>query len=254
MLLIDTFSTLKSGLSNAIKVFREEIVPRGYRPLGVRIDSGDITYLSKKVREALDEAGFNDCKIIASNSLDEYMIRDMLLQGAKIDSFGVGERLITSYSCPILDGVYKLCAVEEEGKIIPKIKISNNVGKINNPGVKEFWRLYDKESGKAICDVLTMLDEVIDDSKPYTIFNPENPWMKKTLKNFKAERIRKKVFEGGRLCYDFPNVREIRDYSQKQLNLLWGEVRRFDNPHIYYVDLSRKLWEQKQKLLSECAI
>ena len=254
VLLIDTFSTLKSGLPNAIKVFKEEILPRGFRPAGVRIDSGDITYLSKKVRQILDDEGFYDCKIIVSNSLDEYIIRDMLLQGAKVDGFGVGERLITASSCPILDGVYKLCAVEENGEILPKIKISNNVNKINIPGVKELWRLYDNATGKALADVLTLVDEVIDDSGEYTIFDPQNPWKRKTIKNFKAVKLRKKIFEKGKLCYNMPKVSQIRQYCGKQLSFLWDEVKRFENPHCYYVDLSEKLWTQKQKLLSECAI
>lgn len=253
VLLIDTYSALKSGLPNAIKVFNEEIVPRGYRPAGIRIDSGDMTYLSKRAREVLDSAGFDDCKIIVSNALDEYIIRDMFLQDAKIDGFGVGERLITSYSCPVLGGVYKLCAVEENGDIVPKIKISNNVNKINNPGVKELWRLYDNETQKAIADVLTMVDEVIDDSKPYTIFDPQNPWKKKTLKNFRAVKIRKKIFSNGKLCYNLPNVKEIRKYCCEQMESLWDEVKRLDDAHIYYVDLSEKLWKQKQNLLSECA-
>lgn len=253
VLLIDTYSALKSGLPNAIKVFNEEIVPRGYRPVGIRIDSGDMTYLSKRVREALDSAGFEDCKIIVSNALDEYVIRDMFLQDAKIDGFGVGERLITSYSCPVLGGVYKLCAVEENGEIVPKIKISNNVNKINNPGVKELWRLYDSETQKAIADVLTLVDEVIDDSKPYTIFDPQNPWKKKTLKNFRAVKIRKKIFSNGKLCYNLPDVEKIRKYCREQMESLWDEVKRLDDAHVYYVDLSEKLWEQKQNLLSKCA-
>ena len=173
MLLVDTYNTLKSGIPNAIKVFKEEIVPRGYRPLGIRIDSGDITYLAKKARKLLDDAGFKDCKICASNSLDEHIIREMVLQDAKVDLFGVGERLVTSSSEPVFGGVYKLVAVESDGEIIPKIKLSENVSKITTPCYKNLWRLFDNETGKAIADVVTLNDEIIDSDKPYEIFDPE---------------------------------------------------------------------------------
>ncbi len=250
-LLVDTYNTIKSGLPNAIKVFKEEILPRGYRPYGIRIDSGDATYLSKKARQILDGEGFEDCKIIISNSLDEYKIRDMLSYGAKIDSFGVGERLITSYTSPILGGVYKLCAIEKEGNIIPKIKISDNITKINNPGFKNVWRIEDKETGKYVADIITFFDEKIDESKPYMIFDPQSTWKKKTLTNFKAKCIRKKIFENGKLCYNSPDVHEIQKYCKEQVSKLWDEVKRFENPHKYYVDLSERLWEEKQKLLSQ---
>ena len=251
MLLIDTYNVLKSGLPNAIKVFKEIVVPSGHRPAGVRIDSGDLTYLSKKARKMLDEAGFPDCKIMASNSLDEYIIRDTLVQGAKIDSFGVGERLITSKSEPVFGGVYKLCAVEKDGKIIPKIKKSENVTKITTPGFKTLYRLYSKETGKAIADVVTLHDEVIDDTKDYVIFDPEHTWKKQVVKNFTARKLLVKAFDKGKLVYQTPPLSEIRQYCKEQIDTLWDEVLRFENPHDYYVDLSKDLWDIRAKLLEE---
>ncbi len=250
-LLVDTYSVLKSGVPNAIRTFKEEILPRGFRPKGIRIDSGDITYLSRKARKMLDEAGFEDCAIVASNSLDEYIIRDILTQGAKVDSFGVGERLITSRSEPVFGGVYKLSAIEENGQIIPKIKVSENVGKITNPGFKKVWRLFDRESGKAIADVLTTNDEVIDDSKPYVIFDPEFTWKRKTVTDFYAKKLMVQLFEKGQCVYELPELNKIREYCREQVNTLWEEVTRFENPHEYYVDLSQKLWDMKEKLLHE---
>lgn len=250
-LLVDTYHTLKSGIPNAIRVFQEEILPRGFRPAGVRIDSGDITYLSKKARKMLDEAGFPDCKIVASNSLDELIIQDMLLQGAKVDSFGVGERLITAASTPIFGGVYKLVAVEEGDKIVPKIKLSENVTKITTPGFKTTWRLLDRDSGKAIADVVTGFEENIDDNQPYTIFDPEHTWKRKTVTNFVARQLLVPVFEQGTCVYASPSVDEIKAYCAGQVGTLWDEVLRFENPHEYYVDLSQQVWEQKQRLLAE---
>ncbi len=194
-LLVDTYNVLKSGVPNAIRAFNEEIVPRGFRPKGIRIDSGDITYLSKAARKMLDEAGFQDCKIVASNALDEFIIRDILIQGARVDLFGVGERLITSRSEPVFGGVYKLAAVEENGEIISKIKLSENVGKITNPGFKAVWRLFDRETGKAIADVLTINDETIDENKPYVLFDPEYTWKRKTITNFYAKRLLTRIFD-----------------------------------------------------------
>lgn len=249
-LLVDTYNTLKSGIPNAIKVFREVLVPMGYRPKGIRIDSGDIAYLSKKARKMLDEAGFEDCGICVSNSLDEHIIRDLLLEGAEINTLGIGEKLITASSSPVFGGVYKLVAVEKEGKFVPKIKISDNVAKITTPCQKKLWRLYDKESNKAIADVLTLEDEFIDDGKPYVIFDPENTWKKKEIDNFKAVNLMQKVFEKGKLIYNSPSTEEIKNYCKQQMNTLWSEVTRFDNPHKYYVDLSLSLWEVKQKLLN----
>ena len=251
-LLVDTYNVLKSGVPNAIKIFNEVLVPQGYRPAGIRIDSGDITYLSRKARKMLDAAGFEDCKICASNSLDEYIIRDMLIQGAKVDSFGVGERLITSSSEPVFGGVYKLAGVEdEEGHIIPKIKISENVAKITTPCFKEIWRLFDRETGKAIADVITLHEEVIDDSKPYVLFDPDHIWKRKTVENFRAVRLRQKIFENGKCIAKERELPEIRDYCKAQVDTLWEEVTRFENPHKYYVDLSQALWDEKNRLLSE---
>ncbi len=251
-LLVDTYNVLHSGVPNAIKVFNEVLAPKGYRPAGIRIDSGDITYLSRKARQMLDEAGYEDCKICASNSLDEYIIRDMLMQGAKIDSFGVGERLITSSSEPVFGGVYKLVGVQrDDGSVEPKIKISENVSKITTPGFKELWRLYDKDTDKAIADVITMHGEIIDDEKPYTIFDPNNTWKKKTLDNFRAVPLRNKIFEKGQCLYNPRNLNAIRAYCASQVDTLWDEVTRFENPHSYYVDLSQDLWDVKNKLLSE---
>lgn len=250
-LLVDTYNVLKSGIPNAIKVFKEEVVSRGYRPKGIRIDSGDITYLSRKARKMLDEAGFEDCKIIASNALDEWIIRDLLIQGAKVDSFGVGERLITSKSEPVFGGVYKLVAIEENGQLVPKIKISENIGKVTNPGFKSLWRLYDNDTGNAIADVITIHDEVIDENKPYELFDPEHTWKRKTVNNFHVRKLLVKLFDKGVCVYDSPSLDDIKDYCDKQIQLLWDEVKRFENPHKYYVDLSLPLWELKQTLLKQ---
>lgn len=251
LLLVDTYNVLKSGVPNAIKVFNEVLVPMGYRPKGIRIDSGDIAYLSKRARKMLDDAGFCDCTITASNSLDEYIIRDTLLQGAQIDSFGVGERLITSKSEPVFGGVYKLTAVEKDKKIIPKIKISENIEKITNPGFKQVYRLFSKESGEAIADVITLFDEEIDDTKPYEIFDPEHTWKRKLLTNFKAEKLTTQLFSKGKCVYESPDIHAIREHCAREINRLWDEVKRFEFPHKYYVDLSPALWAIKDKLLKQ---
>ena len=252
MLLIDTYNVLKSGLPNAIKVFDEVLKPLGCRPKGVRIDSGDITYLSKKCRKMLDDAGYPDCAIVASNSLDEWIIRDMLLQGAKVDSFGVGERLITSKSEPVFGGVYKLVAVEDDmGEIIPKIKISENVAKITTPGFKQVYRLYSRENSQAIADVITLADEVIDDHSPYEIFDPDHTWKRKKVTDFYARPLLKKIFDHGELVYDQPELPVLREYCKMEIDGLWEEVKRFENPHQYYVDMSKKLWDIKYDLLSK---
>lgn len=251
-LLIDTYNVLKSGLPNAIKVFDEVLKPMGKRPKGVRIDSGDITYLSKKCRKILDDAGYPDCGICASNSLDEYIIRDTLMQGAKIDSFGVGERLITSKASPIFGGVYKLAAVEDaDGNIIPKIKISENVAKITTPGFKQVYRLYSKDTGAAIADVVTLADEVIDNDKPYVIFDPEHTWKKKTVTDFYVRPLLKPIFEKGKCVYENPDIHVLQEYCRLEIEKLWEEVKRFENPHSYYVDLSQKLWDMKYDLLEK---
>ena len=248
---IDTYDTLKSGVPNAIRAFDDVLKPMGKRPVGVRIDSGDITYLSKKVRKMLDEAGYPDCNIIASNSLDEYIINDMILQGAKVDCFVVGERLINSASSPLFSGVYKLSAVEKNGEIIPKINLSENVSKITTPHSKMLYRLFDCDTGKAIADVLTLENETIDDSKPYTLFDPDFTWKRKEVENFVARRLLVPVFENGICVYKEPTLSEIRDYCSEQIDNLWEEVKRFENPHSYYVDLSENLWRVRKDLIEE---
>ena len=248
-LLVDTYNTLKEGIPNAIKVFNEEVVSKGFRPKGIRIDSGDMAYLSKEARKLLDEAGFTDCKIMASSGLDEYIIRELIMQGAQIDSFGVGERLITAKSQPIFGGVYKLTTVEIDGEIIPKLKISENVGKITTPGFKQVYRLFDRNTNKAVADIITLHDEVIDDSKNYTIFHPFYTWKKKTIRNFVAKKLLVPIFEKGNLVYDSPDVHEIKEYCAEQVGNLWEEVKRFEKPHEYIVDLSQDLWEIKDNLL-----
>ena len=250
-LLVDTYNTLKSGIPNAIKVFKEVLLPQGKTKCAIRLDSGDISYLSKKARKMLDDAGLTDCKITASNALDEKLIRDLMMQGAQIDTFGVGERLITSSSSPVFGGVYKLVAVENAtGDIEPKIKVSENTAKITNPHFKKLYRYYDRESGKALADELCVYDEFVDDTKPHTIFDPNATWKTKTLTDFTARELLVKVFENGECVYDCPDIEEIAAYCREQLDLLWDEVKRFENPHDYYVDLSKKLYEIKNILLS----
>ena len=251
-LLVDTYNTLKSGIPNAIRAFKEVLLPKGITNCAIRLDSGDISYLSKKARKMLDEAGLTDCKIVASNSLDEYLIRDLVMQDAKVDIFGVGERLITAKSAPVFGGVYKLVAVEDEnGEIIPKIKISENIAKITNPHYKKLYRFYDNESGKAIADELCVYDEEIDDTKPHTIFDPEAVWKSKTLTGYTAKNLHITVYKDGRLVYKLPELNEIKQYCAEQIETLWDEVKRFENPHAYYVDLSKRLWNEKSRLLSE---
>lgn len=253
LLLVDTYNVLKSGIPNAIKVFNE-LRADGHEPAGIRIDSGDITYLSRKARKMLDDAGFPNAKICISNSLDEYIIEDILRQGACIDSFGVGERLITSRSEPVFGGVYKLTAVEKDGQIIPKIKLSENVTKITTPDFKELWRFYDKTTGKAIADLITCYGEKVDDTKPYTIFDPEHPYKKKTVTDFTAKKLLVQIFDKGECVYESPSATEIRDFCREQIGTLWSEVTRFENPHEYYVDLSKKLWDKKNDLLNEMSV
>lgn len=249
-LLIDTYNVLKSGLPNAIKAFNDVLAPLGIKKCGVRLDSGDITYLSKKVRRILDAAGWTECKIIASNSLDEYLIRDLTLQGACIDAYGVGERLITSKSSPVFGGVYKLCAVEDDnGEIIPKIKLSENVGKITTPHFKKIYRLRGKTTGKAEADLLCLYDETVDDSKPLELFDPEYTWKRKILEDFTAEELLVPIFVGGKQVYELPKIEEIREHCKKEINGMWDEVLRFENPHNYYVDLSEKLWTIKDEMI-----
>ena len=250
LLLVDTYDVIKSGIPNAIKAFNEVLLPLGKRPKGIRLDSGDIAYLSKKCRQMLDKAGFEDCKIFASNSLDEYIIRDLLFQGAKIDAFGVGERLITSKSNPVFDGVYKLAAVEDkEGNIVPRIKISENVGKITTPHFKKLYRFFSKENHKAEADLLSVYDEELDFTKPFELFDPVDTWKRKVLDDYEVVELLKPIFIKGELVYDLPTIEEIRAYCLEQVESLWDEVKRFENPHNYYVDLTQKLWDIKRQLL-----
>lgn len=249
---VDTYDTLRSGVPNAIRAFQDVLVPAGYRPKSVRIDSGDIPYLSKRVRKMLDEAGFPDCGILASNSLDEHLISDMLAQGAKVDCFIVGERLITSASSPLFGGVYKLCALEEpDGRIVPKINLSENVHKITLPSSKNVYRLFDMDTGKAIADVLTTDSEELDDSKPYELFDPDYTWKRKEIENYVARPLLVQIFKQGECVYTSPTPAEIREYCSEQVDTLWDEVKRFENPHKYYVDLSAKLWEIRKLLIEE---
>ena len=249
-LLVDTYNTLKSGVPNAIRAFNEILKPMGITKCGIRLDSGDLAYLTREARKMLDEAGWTDCKISVSNSLDEYIIRDLLRQGAQIDMFGVGERLITAKSEPVFGGVYKLAAIEEpDGTVVPKIKISENVEKITNPHHKKLYRFYAKDTGKAIADYLTVYDEVVDDSKDMTIFDPDATWKTKKVYNFTARELQVPVFKSGELVYKLPSLEEIRTYCLAQVDTLWDEVKRFDNPQTYYVDLSQKLWDIKYDLL-----
>ncbi len=246
-LLVDTFNVIKSGMPNAIKVFQEFGITDG----AIRLDSGDITYLSKRARAMFDAAGLPDCRIVVSNALDENIIRDLLLQGACIDSFGVGERLITAKSEPVFGCVYKLAAIEDQqGNIIPKIKISENAAKITTPHFKKVYRIFDKSSGKAQADLVAVYDEIFDDSQPLTIFDPEHPWKKKTFTNYYMQELLVPIFKAGKRVYDCPSVAEIRAYSASQIDMLWDEMKRFEHPHLYYVDLSEKLWQTKHDLIA----
>ena len=249
VLLVDTYNTLKSGVPNAIRVFKEILVPQGITNFAIRLDSGDISYLSKQARKMLDEAGLTTCKIVASNALDEHLIRDLLMQGAQVDTFGVGERMITSKSAPVFGGVYKLVAIEnDKGEIVPKIKLSENTTKITNPHFKKVYRLYDNETGKAIADEICLHDEVIDTAKPHVIFDPDDTWKQKTLTNFSVRELQVPIFKNGKRVYTSPSISEIRDYCAREVESLWDEVKRFENPHRYYVDLSKKLWDIKKEL------
>lgn len=250
-LLVDTYNVLKSGIPNAIKVFKEYLVPNGYTNGGIRIDSGDIAYLTKKARKMLDDAGLENIKIVISNSLDEYIIRDLLVQGAEIDSFGVGERLITSKSEPVFGGVYKLASVYDGEKEIPKIKLSENVEKITNPCNKKLVRLYSKETDKAIADVLLLNDEPTPNGSDYEIFDPNHTWKRKIVTDYYAKELLVPIFKNGKCVYESPDIETIRNRCMQQVDTLWDEVKRFENPHDYYVDLSQKLWDVKHKLLSE---
>ena len=249
-LLVDTYNVLKSGVPNAIRVFKE----LGMKKMGIRIDSGDVAYLTKKARKMLDEAGLPQCTITVSNSLDEYIIRDVILEGACIDSFGVGERLITAKSEPVFGGVYKLTALEKDGVIIPKIKISENVEKITNPGFKTLYRLFDKNNHKALADVMTVDGEEIPEIDGYEIFDPNAIWKKKKLSNFYAKNIRIQLFDHGKCVYESPDIEEIKAYCKSQIDSLWDETLRFENPQTYYVDVSQNLWNMKNELIEKHTI
>lgn len=246
VLLVDTYNVLKSGVPNAIKVFKEMKPAK----MGIRIDSGDVAYLTKKARAMLDAAGLQECQIVVSNSLDEYIIRDVIMEGACIDSFGVGERLITAKSQPVFGGVYKLVALETDGVVVPKIKVSENVEKITNPGFKNLFRLYDKETGKARGDVITLAQETVPEQEEYEIFDPNAVWKRTTVTNYYVRDLHVQLFDKGECVYESPSIDEIRDYCQEQLETLWGETLRFENPQTYYVDLSQRLWDMKNNLLS----
>jgi nicotinate phosphoribosyltransferase len=249
-LLVDTYNTLKSGIPDAIRAFNEVLKPLGITKCGIRLDSGDMAYLTRQARKMLDDAGWTECTITVSNALDEYLIQDLLLQGAQINTFGVGERLITARSEPVFGGVYKLAAVENsDGTLVPKIKISENVGKITNPHFKKLYRFFGNDTGKAIADYLTVYDEVVDDTQSLCIFDPEATWKEKTVYNFTAKELQVPIFKNGKLVYQSPSLPEIRDYCAQQVDTLWDEVKRFDNPHTYYVDLSQKLYDIKLDLL-----
>ena len=251
-LLVDTYNSLRSGVPNAIRAFNEVLRPLGITKCGIRFDSGDMAYLTKQARKMLDEAGWPECKITVSNSLDEWLIADLLRQGAQIDSFGVGERLITSKSSPVFGGVYKLCAIEgDDGELIPKIKISENVGKVTNPGFKRLWRFYDRATGMAQADYIALAHERVDDSRPLEICDPDARWKRKTMEDFYARELLVPIFRGGELVYSLPSLEEIRSHCAASVAALWPEVKRFENPHGYYVDLSEELMALKDRLLEE---
>lgn len=250
VLLVDTYDTLSQGVPNAIKIFDEVLKPMGKRPKGIRLDSGDLAYLSKKARIMLDEAGYEDCPIVASSSLDEFKIKDILDQGGKIDVFGVGERMITSKSNPVFGGVYKLVAIEKDGEIIPRIKISENIEKITTPGIKQVHRIYDQETNKAKADLITLVDETINEDEPLTIFHPLYTWKRKTINNFYTRPLLEDIYKDGKLVYERPSLEEIRQHCKEEIDSLWEEYKRLDQPQLYKVDLSQELWDLKTKLLN----
>ena len=252
VLLVDTYNTLESGVPNAIRAFKEILVPQGINDFGIRLDSGDIAYLTKKARKMLDDAGLTTAKIVVSNALDEYLINDLLLQGACINTFGVGERLITAKSDPVFGAVYKLAALENpDGSIVPKIKLSENTSKITTPHFKKIYRYYDRATGKALADEMCLHDETVDTAAPHTIFDPAETWKTKTLENFDARELLVPIFKDGKQVYTSPSAKEIRAYCFAQIDTLWDEVTRFENPHTYYVDLSQKLWDIKMNLIKK---
>lgn len=250
-LLVDTYNVLKSGIPNAIRAYKEVLAPMGKRLKGIRIDSGDVAYLTKKARIMLETAGLSDCKIFVSNSLDEYIIRDILSQGAQADIFGVGERLITSKSEPVLGGVYKLVAAEKDGQLIPKIKISENVEKITTPGFKTVYRLFSNSSGKMVADLIALREESFDFSAPITLFDPDFTWKRKTFEDYTVKELLVPIYKNGKLVYNIPDIEKTKKYCKEEISKLWDEILRFENPQNYYVDLSQELWDIKHKLLQE---
>ena len=250
VLLVDTYNTLKQGIPNAIKIHKEVLEPMGYRLKGIRLDSGDLTYLTKEARKMLNQNGLSDVKITVSNSLDEYLIKELIHQGAQIDAFGVGERLVTARSEAVFGGVFKLAAVEKDGNMVPKIKISENVQKTTTPGFKQVFRFYD-ENGMAEADVKTLFDEEIEPNKPYHLFDPNFPWKSKVIENFTAVPLLNPIFISGKLVYEVPTLENIRTYARQEHQKLWPEVIRLENPHEYYVDLSQKLWDLKQDMIKK---
>jgi len=249
--LVDTYDTIYSGVPNAIKVIKEELHPRGIKNYSIRIDSGDLNYVSRRARHMLDEAGLPECKIIVSNALDEHLIKSLIDQGSPIDIFGVGERLITSKSDPVFGGVYKLTSIEENGKVIPKIKLSDNPNKVTNPHFKKVYRIYDKETMHANADLITVFDEVINTDKPLTIFDPTHTWRERTFTDYEIKELLLPIFKEGNLVYNLPTLKEIRAYRQQEMDQLWDEMKRFAYPHQYVVDLSEKLWMVKMDLIKK---
>ncbi len=249
LLLVDTYNTLKSGMPNAITVFKE-LRERGHEPVGIRLDSGDLAYLSKKSRIMLDDAGFPKAKIVASNDLDEGLIWDLKAQGAKIDTYGVGTALITSKGCSALGGVYKMAAEEVNGELVPKIKISENHEKITNPGYKKVARIYNG-GGKAVADLIMLEEEQIDTSKPLTIFDQLATWKRMTINNFSIKELLVPIYKSGELIYNTPPLMDIQAYARQELDTFWDEYKRLNNPHVYKVDLSQELYDMKQQLLKE---
>ena len=251
-LLVDTYSVFGSGIPNAIRAVKDVLWPQGLKKCAIRIDSGDIAYLSKKARKALDEAGLTDCKIVVSNSLDEYIIGELIAQEACVDAFGVGERLITAKSDSVFGCVYKLAAVEDEnGSIVPKIKVSENAAKITNPHFKKLFRMYSNETGKAMADLIMLHDETVDQTQPLEIFDPEHTWKRTVLENFTAREMLVPIFRKGELVYNLPPIHEIRDHCAREIATMWKEVLRFENPHGYYIDLSQRLWDLKTSMISK---
>ena len=250
MLLVDTYDTLRSGVPNAITVFRE-LAQKGYKPVGIRLDSGDLSYLSKKARAMLDEAGFTEAKIFASNDLDEQLIRDLKSQGARVDIWGVGTKLITGGESSALGGVYKLSAEIIDGQIVPKMKLSDNETKMTNPGIKKVLRLYGRESKKAIADLICLDDEVIDTTKPLRIYHPIDTWKSKLIYNFDVKELLVPIFVSGKQVYQSPDVFSIQRFAKEDLSAFWDEYKRALNPHVYKVDISDRLYDLKQGLIKQ---